>query len=67
MKQVEIEVKVGILRKELAYWEGILANKGCKDCMEFQQGRCRLAGGAVPPPEVQQTGCPEWQWDDIPF
>lgn len=67
MKPVEIEVKINIARREMEYWQGILARKGCRDCQNFQAGGCELAEGQTPPPEVQAKGCPEWNWDCIPF
>ncbi len=66
MKQVEIEVKISVIRKELTYWEDVLKNRSCASCEQFVQKVCKLAGIA-PPPEVQTTGCPEWAFDDIPF
>ena len=39
----------------------------CANCVHLQTGmRCRLAG-AVPPPEVIESGCEAWEFDDIPF
>lgn len=67
MKPVEIEVKIGIARREMEYWQGVLKSKSCEDCQNFQQGACELAGGQTPPPDVLKTGCPEWNWDEIPF
>lgn len=67
MKPVEIQVKINVARREMEYWQGILATKSCKDCINFQGGACSLANGVTPPPEVQKTGCPQWDWDEIPF
>lgn len=71
MKPVEIEVKVNIIKKELAYWEGVLKDRRCATCENYAyQGAagsvCNLAGIA-PPPDVLKTGCPEWAYDEIPF
>ena len=39
----------------------------CGNCLHLQTGmRCRLAN-AVPPPEVIESGCEAWHFDDIPF
>lgn len=68
MRPVEIEIKIKSIRRELECWQGILANKACNTCKNFGPAcGCQLADGLVPPAEVQKTGCPEWQWDQIPF
>lgn len=67
MKPIEIEVKIACARREMEHWQGILANRACGHCTNFQSGGCFIAGGVTPPPEVQKTGCPEWAWDCIPF
>lgn len=66
MRPVEIQVKIGLARREMEYWEGILKGKKCSDCQDFQQGVCAKYN-AEPPAEVQATGCDEWNWDQIPF
>lgn len=71
MKPVEIEVKVNIIKKELAYWESVLKDRRCVTCLNYsrpmgKQSVCKLAG-ITPPPEVLKTGCPEWDYDEIPF
>ena len=39
----------------------------CGNCIHLQTAmRCRLAD-AVPPPEVIESGCEAWEFDDIPF
>lgn len=67
MKIAEIGVKVACARREMEYWQAIIAKKSCGDCIHFQVRSCELAGGIAVPPEVQKTGCPEWNWDNIPF
>jgi hypothetical protein len=67
MKPAEIQVKINIARREMEYWQGLLNNKCCKECKHFETGVCALAGGIMPPVEVQKTGCPEWCWCCIPF
>lgn len=67
MKVFEIEVKVAMARREMQYWQEIIAKKSCNDCQNYQRGGCTQAGGANPPAQVIKTGCPEWNWDEIPF
>lgn len=68
MKKAEIEVKINIARREMQFWQGILdERKGCADCKQWQHRGCGLADGAEPPAEVVKSGCPEWEWDEIPF
>lgn len=67
MKPSEIKVKISIAQREVNFWQEILDKKSCKDCEQFSTGACKLAGGVVPPAEIQQVGCPEWSWDSIPF
>lgn len=62
----EIEKRVIELQDELEFLSRI--NTGCETCLSRDKnGGCEKAGGEVPPEYVQQTGCPEWYWDDIPF
>lgn len=67
MKPVEIEVKIACARREMEHWQNILAQKSCRNCVNFHHPGCRLAGGIMPPPEVVKVGCPEWAFDCIPF
>jgi hypothetical protein len=67
MKISEIEVKVCIIRRELDYWESLVANKRCANCASFENRVCVVAGHVAPPHEVQAVGCPEWAWDQVPF
>lgn len=67
MSPLEINVKINIARREMEFWQGILRDKSCKDCINFPEGVCKLAGGQVPPPDVQKVGCPAWEYDEIPF
>lgn len=66
MRVVEIEVKIGLARREMEYWQGILKNKVCGECQNFQQGNC-LKFNARPPGGDKEPGCGEWSWDEIPF
>lgn len=67
MIPAEITVKINIARREMEYWQDILAKKNCRDCKHWAHVGCGLAGGVVPPDDVIKTGCPEWAWDCIPF
>ena len=68
MKPSEIQVKIMCARREMEYWQEILARRSCSDCENrMTHGGCKLANGIVPPQEVQKSGCPEWDWDNIPF
>lgn len=67
MKPIEIEVKIACARREMEHWQGILRDKSCQGCIHFQHPGCRLAGGIMPPAEVQKVGCPSWEYDGIPF
>ena len=66
MRVVEIEVKIGLARREMEYWQGILKNKVCGECQNFQRGNC-LKFNARPPGGDKEPGCDEWSWDEIPF
>lgn len=66
MRVVEIEVKIGLARREMEYWQGILKNKVCGECQNFQQGNC-LKFNARPPGGDKEPGCDEWSWGEIPF
>jgi hypothetical protein len=66
MRVAEIQVKVNIARREMEYWQGILKNKVCGECQNFQQGNC-LKFNARPPGGDKEPGCDEWSWDEIPF
>lgn len=63
----EIEERVIELQDELEFLSRI--NTGCELCVSRMNytGGCLKAGGEVPPEDVQQSGCPEWYWDGIPF
>ncbi len=67
MTPAEIQVKINLARREMAFWQEILERKGYNDCKQWKQPGCNLAGEIVPPAEVVKVGCPEWAWDQIPF
>ena len=66
MKVVEIEVKIALARREMQFWQGILADKRCGNCEEYTQGICHKYQ-AMPPAGDKEPGCGEWNWDSIPF
>jgi hypothetical protein len=66
MKPVEIQVKIGLARREMEYWQGILSGKVCGECENFQRGQCTVFK-AAPPEGAKQPGCEHWIWDQIPF
>jgi hypothetical protein len=42
-------------------------DRDCKSCINWDQG-CKVSGGIMPPPEVQEKGCKSWVvFDEIPF
>lgn len=67
MSRAYIEVRINIARREVEYWQNLLRDKSCTDCVQFQNSSCKLANGITPPPEVQKVGCDSWDWDQIPF
>jgi hypothetical protein len=67
MKPIEIQVKIKCAEREANYWRDILRDKACRNCLHWQHDGCRLADGEVPPPSVQKSGCPAWEYDEIPF
>lgn len=66
MKVVEIEVKIALARREMQFWQGILADKRCGNCEEFAQNICRKYQ-ATPPGGDKEPGCADWSWDSVPF
>lgn len=61
------ERRIAAHRRVVANYLGVLERKGCMTCEHFKSNGCALAGFASPPPEVQKSGCPEWDYDHIPF
>lgn len=39
----------------------------CKNCTKWSSSINRCEPWGEVPPEVQKEGCPEWQYDAIPF
>lgn len=66
MRPAEIQVKINMAQREADFWRGILADKRCGNCMEYQQHVCGKYQ-ATPPGGEKEPGCEEWSWDSIPF
>jgi hypothetical protein len=66
VKQLEIEVKISIARREMEYWQGILSRKSCKNCEFYSMPEC-MKHEANPPPDVVPVGCDDYEYDGVPF
>lgn len=54
------------LDKLMTQVEKIELKKECQSCKHWDMG-CALAGGKVPPRDVQENGCKVWEWSKVPF
>ena len=63
--KVDLIKRISELQSEITFLQSI--NTGCRGCMHFGQGGCRLADGQTPPADVLEKGCNEWVWDEVPF
>lgn len=62
----EIASAIAELKQQIHALEDI--HTGCQTCTAFSEKTgCARAGGQTPPPEILPIGCPEWEWDEIPF
>lgn len=66
MTPAEIQVKINLARREMEFWQGVLADKRCGNCENFDGHRCDKYE-AEPPGGIKEPGCDEWSWDSIPF
>jgi len=66
MRTAEIEIKINIARREMQFWQGVLADKRCGNCTEYVQDVCQKYN-AEPPGKAREPGCDDWDWDQIPF
>ena len=66
MTPAEIQVKIACANREAEYWQAILADQRCGNCIEFDGSQCGKYD-AVPPEGGKQPGCPAWRWDSIAF
>lgn len=67
MKPAEIQVKINVLQREMDFWRGVLADKRCGNCENFNQSGTCIKYNATPPEGDKQPGCDDWSWDSIPF
>lgn len=67
LTKTDILKRVAFHESEAAHWRGVLAAKSCRTCEHWGNGGCNKADGAIPPTEIQRTGCDEWAHDFIPF
>lgn len=66
MSPAEIQVKINVARREMEFWQGVLADKRCGNCEHYDFGMCTKYD-AAPPEADKQPGCDEWVWEQIPF
>ena len=66
MTPAEIQVKINLARREMEFWQGVLADKRCGNCKHFAEGMCHKFQ-AEPPQGGKEPGCEAWSWDSIPF
>lgn len=64
MNLTDLKVQRQALRSMLERLERITPS--CVNCEHFSQGHCEKYQ-QPPPSEVIKTGCPEWEFDGIPF
>jgi hypothetical protein len=67
MSLAEVQVRRDAAKKDLERWQRVLDKKACDSCIHWTGHGCKASGGAVPPAEVQRTGCQAWRYDLIPF
>lgn len=66
MRPAEIEVKINLARREMEFWQGVLADKRCGNCIQLVDGMCSKYQ-AIPPAGLKEPACEDWSWDSIPF
>jgi hypothetical protein len=59
--------RIAEIKSEITFLESIKTGARCDNCDAWTGRGCKRADGVEPPAEVQQTGCDEWNWDEIPF
>jgi hypothetical protein len=64
MNQAQLTAMQQALRHELVRLDAITVS--CLSCKAWKPSRCTKFD-AVPPVDVQKTGCDEWEFDNIPF
>jgi hypothetical protein len=64
MDQLQLEAMKLALRAGLAKLEAVTVT--CRSCESWNNERCKRFE-AVPPTDVQRSGCESWSWDGVPF
>ena len=54
------------LEEAIAHLRSLPVKRSCSDCRMWRGGVCDAAQ-AVPPADVQASGCELWEWDECPF
>lgn len=58
-KPEEKERVLSALKTLTAFVEAQDVSKSCPSCLHWARG-CKLAGGRMPPEQIQKEGCPSW-------
>ena len=64
MNQVQLEAMRMALGLGLQRLDAVSVN--CRSCSAWKVSRCTKFD-QVPPTDVQQVGCDDWNWDEVPF
>jgi hypothetical protein len=64
MDRLQLDAMRLALRSGLDKLEAV--NVSCASCSAFNSGRCKVYD-AVPPADVQRSGCEAWAWDGVPW
>ena len=54
------------LEQAMLVLKSMPVSRSCSECAMWRFGQCEAAG-AVPPPEVQKSGCELFELEDCPF
>ena len=65
-KPEEKERVLSALKTLTTFVEAQEVMKSCQSCMHWSRG-CKLAGGQMPPEDIQKAGCQSWNWDGVVF
>jgi hypothetical protein len=65
-KPEEKDRLLSALKTLTAFVEAQDVSKSCQLCLHWSRG-CKLAGGKVPPEQVQREGCASRDWDGVVF
>jgi hypothetical protein len=64
MNGTDLQIQKTALKDMLQRLDAIAVT--CRSCEHFSNVRC-VKYDAVPPPDTIATGCPEWEFDGVPF